>query len=162
MTGTIFYQRYKDYYGNGSRGHWGTYFQRLIDIPSSKPNQVNQLEAVIQQIKSSGDNYAAAFNFHLSSKALDAIKVRGQPCLQYIQLKVERPYIQMTSVYRSHDFLNKALGNYVGLCRLLNFISAETNLESKSLVCHSIHAEIMGSVKVVRQIKNGINQINLF
>ena len=43
-------------------------------------------------------------------------------------------------VYRSHDFINKALGNFVGLTRLLEFVCFHTGRRPGRLVCHSIRA----------------------
>jgi thymidylate synthase len=48
----------------------------------------------------------------------------------------------MTAVYRAHDYFGKALGNLVGLSRLLTFVGAQTNHEIGTLTCHSTYAFI--------------------
>jgi thymidylate synthase len=48
--------------------------------------------------------------------------------------------IDMTAVYRNHDYFNKALPNFVGLGRLLDFICSESGRDVGKLVCHSGHA----------------------
>lgn len=149
-----FYDRYiQIYLRNKPKGTWGTYFKRLIDYPNPKNGKPNQLENVINKINGTQDNQSATYNLHLSSKSLDNLKTRGSPCLQYVQFKIFRPYIKMTSIYRSHDFLNKALGNYIGLSLLLNFVAEQTSLTPDGFLCHSIHAEIMGNPGLARRIR---------
>jgi hypothetical protein len=48
--------------------------------------------------------------------------------------------IDLVAVYRNHDFLKKALGNYIGLGQLLQFIAAESDKKPGRVVCHSVHA----------------------
>jgi hypothetical protein len=48
--------------------------------------------------------------------------------------------LELVAVYRNHDYFNKALGNFIGLSRLLGFIARETNRRPTRLVCHSVRA----------------------
>ncbi len=52
------------------------------------------------------------------------------------------PQLSLLCVYRNHDFLERAYGNYWGLCYLLNLIACETNMEPGTLTCISSHAYI--------------------
>jgi thymidylate synthase len=136
-----FYQRYQRAAQHGRRRHpaaWGTYFSRLINFGAKR---VNQLERVIHSINAWRANHRAAFVLHLASPETDAPRSRGGPCLQYVQvLCPTSSSIALVAIYRSHDYFNKALANYVGLGRLLSFICEATDRTPAGLVCHSVSA----------------------
>jgi thymidylate synthase len=122
---------------------WGTYFERLIRFGTSG---VNQLERAIASAENWERNHQAVLVFHVSSAETDGIRVRGGPCLQYVQLLCpDAKTIELSAVYRSHDYYNKALGNLIGLARLLNFVASEVGRNPGSLTCHSMHAFLGGT-----------------
>ena len=86
-------------------------------------------------------NHKAAFVLHLTSPETDGPRSRGGPCLQYVQvLCPTSSTVALMAVYRSHDYFNKALGNFVGLGRLLSYICEATERTPAGLVCHSVSA----------------------
>ncbi|SFJ06668.1 hypothetical protein [Bradyrhizobium sp. Gha] len=119
------------------RAPWGTYFGRLTNFGSEK----NQLENMIHALSNWGMKPEAALVAHTSAPTLDTIKPIGSPCLQYVEILWGRDnVIDLVAVYRNHDFLKKALGNYIGLGQLLEFISSESNKTPGRIVCHSVRA----------------------
>ena len=48
----------------------------------------------------------------------------GAPCWQYGQLKEKNGTLDLTAIYRNQDFFQKALGNYIALGQLLQFMSS--------------------------------------
>jgi hypothetical protein len=46
----------------------------------------------------------------------------------------------LTVLYRYHYYIEKALGNLLGLSQLLYFVAKETGLGVGPLVCHSTYA----------------------
>ncbi len=115
----------------------GTYFERLLSLDGSE----NQIERAIHVLSDWDIRSETAFVAHLSCPRLDAPRPRGAPCLQYIELLWHQDEtIDMIALYRNHDFLNKALGNFLGLGRLLNFITAESKKTAGRLICHSARA----------------------
>jgi thymidylate synthase len=83
----------------------------------------------------------AAVVMHVSTPTIDHLRVQGSPCLQFAE--ITRPSddrLDIFAVYRNHDFVEKALGNFVGLARLLRFICRNTGYNAGSLICHSVHA----------------------
>jgi len=71
----------------------------------------------------------------------DRKRRRGGPCLSHVSLKVrDRKELLLTAVYRSHHYIERALGNLIGLSRLQAFICNETRLEPGPLVCVSTYA----------------------
>src|SRR4051794_9558859 len=117
---------------------WGsTYFERLISLGGSE----NQIERAIGVLSGWKQRKEAAIVAHLSAPHLDGLKPIGSPCLQYLEiLWKEDDSIDLVDVYLNHDYLNKALGNFIGLARLLHFISTESGKAPGQLVCHSVHA----------------------
>jgi thymidylate synthase len=83
----------------------------------------------------------AAIVMHLSAPHIDRLKPIGSPCLQFVEVLWDaNDTINLVALYRNHDFLKKALGNFIGLARLLAFIAKEANKTPGKLVCHSVRA----------------------
>jgi thymidylate synthase len=64
--------------------------------------------------------------------------------------------INLVAVYRNHDYFNKALGNFVGLARLLDFLCTQAGKKPGQITCHSVHYYI-DKAKSTRQLLNNIN-----
>lgn len=120
-----------------NRSSWGNYFLRFTRFGDTKHNQ---LQAIIDAINNRLNRYAACYMMHVSSVDYDNnVKPRGNPCLQYVQFEQTNNSLNLTAVYRSHDFYNRALGNYIGLSELLSFVCTQTRHQMGSVFCHSIH-----------------------
>jgi thymidylate synthase len=130
---------YARYLRADKRAHhrrWGTYFGRLISFGQSKENQ---LENIISALTGWRNSPHAALTFHLSSPELDSLRPLGAPCWHFGEfLCPDRTSLDLVAVYRNHDYFNKALGNFLGLSRLLQFVAAEAGRQPGHLVCHSI------------------------
>ena len=48
----------------------------------------------------------------------------------------------MLAVYRNHDFLERAYGNYWGLCNLTGFLAPEVDATPGPITCVSSHAYV--------------------
>lgn len=131
------------------RPSWGsTYFERLQSLDGS----ANQIESAIHALNWGSGRPKAAIVMHLSSPRSDTLRPRGAPCLQFIEIMArDNQRLDMFAVYRNHDFLNKALGNFIGLGRLLEFIATESGNSCGKVVCHSVHAEA-GNASKLRQL----------
>ncbi|NOJ40563.1 hypothetical protein [Bradyrhizobium australiense] len=117
----------------------GTYFQRLMSLDGSE----NQIERAIRVLNSWTVRGETAIVMHTSSPAVDGLRKRGSPCLQYIEIIWNKgDVLDLVAVYRNHDFLNKALGNFIGLGRLLSFIANEGRKHPGRVICHSVHAYV--------------------
>lgn len=131
------YQRYKRAHARGARRSWGTYFMRLIDFGNA---HVNQLERAIEVLNTWKNEPGTSLVFHLSSAETDRPRPLGAPCLQLLQLQAWNGRLDISAIYRNHDYFNKALPNFVGIGRLMEFICAESGRAVGGLVCHSGHA----------------------
>jgi thymidylate synthase len=151
-TKDYLYRGYKKYYTfTRKQPHkgWGTYFDRMIHYnPSGQENaETDQLSNIIDAINSRLVNYGASFVIIIPYPNRDSKRLMGAPCLNYITVQVENGInkqlcINMLAVYRNHDFMERAYGNYYGLCMLLRYIALETDSEIGRLTCVSSHAYV--------------------
>lgn len=153
-----FYDHHEELYLRGKTMHprnkalWGNYFLRFTKFGAEKKNQ---LQKIIDDINARDKQYAACYMMHVSSADLDSnTRNIGNPCLQYVQFGQAGNTINLTAVYRNHDFLNKALGNYIGLSKLLEFVCVQTGREIGNFTCHSIHYFLDSKQKIRSCINN--------
>ena len=148
-----FFDHYRTVYVRGQRRHptaWGTYFLRLISFGASGENQ---LRKIIDALTSWGSRPRAAFVIHLSSSDLDNPRPLGAPCWQYGQfIRNGDSTLSMTAVYRSHDYFQKALGNFVGLARLLRFVCRRSGMRPGTLTCLSTYATLQNQQAKTRRL----------
>ncbi|MBP7721187.1 MAG: hypothetical protein KA155_01515 [Alphaproteobacteria bacterium] len=161
--------------GSRKNGRWGTYFLRLICFapnaaikkaidPRASLNDVskqrkdffgdnNQIDRVINALGNWQNSPKAAIYCHISGAHLDSMQPLGSPCLQYIQFtQPSAKKVDMTVVYRSHDYFNKALGNFIGLGQLLKFVCDASGKNPGTLTCHAIRAYHESSQKHLKQL----------
>jgi thymidylate synthase len=151
-----FYKNYKKLNERGKRSKanrqaWGTYFERLTYFCG----ELNQLERVIMKLQEWEGEQSAAFVFHLSSPHLDGPRKLGAPCWQYAQLSETDNIMDLTVVYRNHDYFKKTLGNFIGLGKLLEYICNRTDRRPGKLICHSVHAYYSESNVHMNTLING-------
>ncbi len=159
LTNIQFYDLHEQLYIRGKTMHprnnglWGNYFLRFTKFGSTKKNQ---LQKIIDNINSRNNQYAACYIMHVSSADTDSnTRNIGNPCLQYVQFGQVGNTLNLTAVYRNHDFLTKALGNYIGLSKLLEFVCQQTGRNIGTFACHSIHYFLDNK----RNVQNSFNNL---
>lgn len=158
LTNEEFYNLHEQLYYRGktlhprNNGLWGNYFLRFTRFGNSK---INQLQNIINAINSRNNQYAACYMMHVSSADTDSnTRNIGNPCLQYVQFGQDGNTLNLTAVYRNHDFLRKALGNYIGLSKLLEFVCIQTGRNIGTFACHSIHYFLEDKRNVYNSLNN--------
>ena len=87
------------------------------------------------------DDLLAEIQFTKMSKR-EPNPVRG-PCLSHISMKFSNDRkLHLAAIYRSHYYVQKALGNLLGLSRLMAFVCEQTKLEPGTLLCVSTLARL--------------------
>lgn len=130
--------------------HWGTYAQRLFQRIDNQGNDVKPLETLITKLKKNlaqTSTQRAVYELNtvelfldipIYDPAADRNRPIGGPCLSHLSVKLTADHrVMLTGFYRSHYYVQRALGNLLGLAHLQNFIANETGLELGPLVCHS-------------------------
>lgn len=132
-------------------GEWGRYFQRMVAWPIAGGNgstTVNQLAENIKALQAMRVGEAKFFGnvteIALFDPARDLRKKMNRQCLSFIELKPQRDRgtwrLSMMAVYRNHYYVQRTLGNLIGLGRLLQFIAREAGFDVGSLTIQSTHA----------------------
>lgn len=120
-----------------NRSGWGFYFQRLVSFGQTG---APQLVRIVDGLKGWGRAHHGAFVIHISSAEVDKPRPQGGPCWRYGQFMADGDRLSLAAVYRSHDYFHKALGNFVGLSRLLSYVCSKTGHSVGTLTCHSTYA----------------------
>jgi thymidylate synthase len=128
------------------QGEWGRYFERMVNWKDRKGGYVNQIAENIRMLKEARDGgrfYENRYEIVISDPIRDMRKATNRQCLSMIELKPERDGpLHMLVVYRNHYYLQKTLGNLLGLGRLLGFIARESGFEVGTLTVNSTAARL--------------------
>jgi len=136
---------------------WGTYFRRMTHYNGSD-GTVDQLNNIIAAIRDRENLSKAAYTIVIQEPGGETVRPLGGPCLNYIAVQAEsgqegQPLtLGLLAVYRNHDFLKKAYGNYWGLCNLLTFLADEVGGIPGPLTCVSSHAYVDAKKPALRQL----------
>lgn len=134
---------------------WGTYAMRMIERTDHKGRTIHPLRDLVTKIgaqaKLSGGKRAAYelgtldlfADIPIYDPARDRGPVLGGPCLSHVSAKLTPVHaLLLTGFYRSHYYIQRALGNFLGLAHLQNFIAKEANIDLGPLVIHSSMAQL--------------------
>jgi len=132
----LLYQRYlrslSQIHSDKANCH-GVYFERLI----AYGNGTNQLEYIIQTyIK--GNHRRSALQASIYDPTCDAKdqRQRGFPCLQQVGFaRMSKSGLSVTGYYPKEYIFDRGYGNYLGLCRLGQFMATEMGLELAKMTC---------------------------
>lgn len=136
---------------------WGTYAYRMLNRTiTTHDRQSSVLEILVEKLKKQKQKgrMRAAYEIDLVNDDdhsdislyqpnLDCDRLLGQPCLTHLSFKLHPDdKVSLTALYRSHFYVQKALGNLLGLSQLMSFVAEQVGLEVGSLVCHSTLAQL--------------------
>jgi thymidylate synthase len=139
----LLYDRYSKTYPKmkQARANYnGMYFQRLIAFENGDEYPINQLEHIIatweKDVHRRSALQASIFD---PRKDHTFQKQRGFPCLQQIAFTPlgtnGSKGLRITGFYAKQLLFEKAYGNYLGLCRLGQFMAKEMGIELNEMVC---------------------------
>lgn len=128
---------------------WGRYFDRLTawkKIDGSDVKIINPLDDLVHFMKTqvaSDRTYRNTYEMTVYDPTRDAGKVANRQCLSFLSFKLTNDnQLLLTVMYRNHAYIARGLGNFIGLGRLMAFVSEQTGARLGSLTCISTHAEI--------------------
>jgi hypothetical protein len=159
---------------------WGTYFGRLIAYPSPRHEQgFDQLAAVISWLRMEsaykggktaryetmlahpcdpepeepGPPPAATRSVPVQQPGKDT-GAMATPCLSHCSFQLDRAgTVHALATYRSHYMTERAYGNYLGLGRLLGYVSAQSGLLPGILTVVAGYAQIEpGTITLIRPL----------
>jgi len=144
---------------NRRKPGWDTYFRRMTHYEKTGEVAVNQLDNIIRAICTRDRLYRSALTIVIQNPGSETVLPRGGPCLNYISVQLEptQPItLGLLAVYRNHDFIQRAYGNYWGLCNLLNFLATEVKAVPGPLTCVSSHAYVANKKKALMSMVGGL------
>lgn len=138
-----FYEYYLNAVLPKVRKRWGTYFERMISRVNDdgtfmmKGNRrLNPLDILVDKLKRRVEKKAnttthyevsvddVALEIETYNPLTDGIYQVGGPCLSHVSFKIDRDNVlRLTAFYRSHWYVERALGNLIGLARLQWFVA---------------------------------------
>ena len=118
---------------------YGLYFERLIGFGCDKEGKqgVNQLEHILSTWKR-GNHRRTALQASLFDPRKDHThqQRRGFPCLQHVSFSpTNTGGLAVTGFYATQYVVERAYGNYLGLCRLGEFMAHEMGLKLDRMTC---------------------------
>lgn len=124
----------------------GYYFERMTSMPQVGGGTLDQLSRTVARIR---DKSNTSLNKHEISLFDPERDVTGSPyggqCLSFLSFHLlpgTPRTLLLTAQYRNHYYIEKLLGNLVGLGRLMTFIAGETGTKVGALTVISTHAQI--------------------
>ncbi len=125
----------------------GYYFERMTSMPTAEGKPpLDQLSRMIARISDASNTSLHKHEIALFDPLRD---VTGSPyggqCLSLLSFHLlpgQPKTLVLTAQYRNHYYVEKLLGNLVGLGRLMAYVAGETRTKVGSLTVVSTHAKI--------------------
>lgn len=163
------------------KNRWGTYFGPLIAYPSVRHEEgFNQLAAVISWLRTESAykggktaRYETMLAHPLDAEAADSAPsgaatcsmpvqwpgtdtgAMATPCLSHCSFQLDRTgSVHALATYRSHYMTERAYGNYLGLGRLLGYVSTQSGLRPGTLTVVAGYAQIERGITLIRPLLN--------
>lgn len=142
---------------------WGLYALRMINFNLPNGETFNQLEKVIEKVgfkvkyqncfevnaseelrRNYFEDETAAADLSIFDPSTDSGRYYGGPCLSHVSFKRDKraESMRLNATYRSHFYIQRALGNLIGLSNLLLFISKETGQNIGPLTINATYAKL--------------------
>jgi len=142
---------------------WGLYALRMLNLQLADGTILNQLEKVIEKLGSVQkyqtcyevsasedlrpnyfDDESDESDLSIFDPSKDNKRYYGGPCLSHVSFKRDksRNEIRLNATYRSHHYIQRALGNLIGLSGLLSFIAVETGHSIGPLTINATFAKL--------------------
>lgn len=128
---------------------WGRYFDRMISFPlQKKGTYLNPLEDIVEKMKKQNSGpkcFRNVYELTVYDPIRDAGPLMNRQCLSFLSFKLtEAPARQLllTAMYRNHYYIQRLLGNLIGLGHLMRFVAGEVGVEVGSLTVVSTHADV--------------------
>ena len=116
----------------------GVYFDRLIAYGIDYGEPVNQLDYIIKTYTEKGNHRRSALYASILDPKRDAKhqRQRGFPCLQQVGfVPMEHNLLNVVGFYPTEYIYDRGYGNYLGLCRLGQFMAKEMGLTLAQMTC---------------------------
>lgn len=113
----------------------GLYFERLTS--GGPPGKENQLDFILSTYKGRAGVRRSALQLAVFDPARDHSTAAqlGFPCLQHVTIAPTAEGISLNAFYATQYVVERAYGNYLGLCRLGRFVAHELEKPLMRMTC---------------------------
>jgi hypothetical protein len=138
----------------------GTYFGRLVELPSEQGN-VDQLTDIVDKLRRSarGQKRKATYEADCSNPSMavyrdtkDRRKTMGFPCLSFCSFQLDVDQVHLVAHYRSQYLVQRAYGNYLALGQLLDYVATAAGLKTGQLTVIAGHASVERNIAKTRRV----------
>ncbi|MFB9886168.1 thymidylate synthase family protein [Balneatrix alpica] len=178
------YKKYKEIIGRGKvPGTWGTYAMRMIERKGDGDSSFNPLDKIIEKLAAMRERdksfFKSAYELGICDPSedidhsfngegfelptydprLDRNSYMGSPCLSHVTFKLIDGKIDLTAIYRSHYYAERALGNLIGLSQLQDYVAKESGFEPGVMTCISTYAKLdegFGGIRAARELLDSL------
>lgn len=122
----VYLEMYSDLRRLGSER--GTYFGRIIAYPRADSTAGNQLLETLGKLTAAGKGtrWRSTYEVNIYNEQKDTRITRSFPCMSHLAYHVDGDRLDCLATYRSHDLIDKAYGNYLGLAQLQEYLAEES------------------------------------
>ena len=139
---------------------WGCYAMRMLRQTDLEGKSFNPLEKIIEKM-SAARRYKACYELVSGRPFLEEVASTAEvatydpatdrnsyygnlPCLSLASFKYDntKSQVRLNATYRSHYYMQRTLGNLIGLGRLLYFVAREAGAEVGPLTINSTYATL--------------------
>jgi len=130
----------------GKSGRWsGYYFERMINLRAPDGTVVNQIADIIDRISDPKVVARNKYEIQTFDPTRDVTRSPyGGQCLSHGSFKLRKAghaeKLDLTVLYRNHFYVEKLLGNLIGLGRLMAFVAEQSGVAVGALTVVSTHA----------------------
>jgi thymidylate synthase len=106
----------------------GTYFGRMIAYARADGTAGNQLLETVKKLRSAhdGTRWTSIYEVSIYNEQKDTNITRSFPCMTHLAFHVDGDRLDCLATYRSHDLIDKAYGNYLGLAQLQEYLAEQS------------------------------------
>ena len=118
-----------------------------MELPRADGQPINQIWGIVERLRNPNVRALNKFELLIFDPARDVNdSPYGGQCLSFASLKLigkgDDRRLGMTALYRNHYYIEKLLGNLIGLGRLLEFIAKEGGVALGPLTIVSTNATV--------------------
>lgn len=139
----------------------GIYFERLINFPlQSDASRSNQLELVIDDLNRRSPTGAKRHIYEMQIFAPGQDRwPMGFPCMSSLSLHLQDGALRLAATYRNQYWIERGLGNLIGLSHLQQYVAGQTGLPVGALSMHAFHAEPHRSQRDTKTLLDGARRL---
>ncbi|MBS1492226.1 MAG: hypothetical protein JST55_01870 [Bacteroidetes bacterium] len=158
------YLKVADRIRSRKRNRCGIYFNRMINYDGAE-NKANQLDHIISCWNKNNHRFSALQVAIFNPKLDHNFKSQhGFPCLQQLSIMPlgsnGSDGLSIIAYYPKQLIMERAYGNFKGLCHLGQFLAHEMGLQFKNLTCINVKADLYNPAKFnLQDIKDFYNNI---